>query len=105
MRRFWKVGWTSSALAAWAIRLPVFSSRLQFGYFAQALNRHLIAEKRGEALSLAGCREGTVSSRAESCSPEDRVLAPGSRTGVSAPPGKTNAQPESRVHTRSVGHR
>ena len=39
----------------WPCRLPIFSSCCQLGYFAQALNRHLMAEPRRAVLEPDAC--------------------------------------------------
>src|SRR6185369_12286078 len=83
-----KTGRISWALATLAMRLPIFSSFFQLGYFAHALKRHLIAAS-----------EPPVPLRVAPAT----LLPAGERRLPESLTDTTNVHPESRVQTRSVG--
>ena len=90
-----KSGRTSIAPAALATRLPIFSSRRQLGYLAQALKRHLTA--RMAELRSAGQSGAPV--------PPWFVASVGQPRAAVPTYFVRKVQPESRVQTRSVGQR
>src|SRR5258708_5397352 len=103
------IGCSSEAPAALAIKLPICSSCFQFGYFAHALKRHLIADNCGGVVNCGRSVAfgwGRASGPALTLLKRAEALVPAlSRAGAPAPHGKTNAHPESLVQTRFVGQR
>src|SRR5437899_4936288 len=91
------MGRTSWARAALAMRLPIFSSRCQLAYLAQALKRHLMA-----ARGASGAEAPLF--LIDASAPLESYASRLSRARVPAP-DFAKVQPESRVQTRLVGQR